>query len=193
MDDIIVVSSSSAAVHKLLTALSADFALKDFGDLYYFLGIEISPCPDGLLLTQSKYAQDLLQRVGLRDSKHVPTPLSVSDHLQEGDPLDSATATQYRSIIGGLQYLTLTWPNIAFAVNKVRQYLHAPTSVNYMAVKRILRYVSGTKDYGLKLSKSSSTIVSAFSDADWAGCPDDRCSTGGFAVFLGSNLISWSA
>ena len=71
--------------------------------------------------------------------------------------------------------------------------MHAPTSVDWTAVKRILRYLQGTPGLGLKLCKSDSMLVSAFSDADWAGCPDDRRSTGGFAVFLGSNLVSWSA
>jgi len=105
-------------------------------------------------------------------------------------PKDS---TRYRSVVGALQYLTLTRPDIAFAVNKVCQYLHAPTTTHWSAVKRILRYVKGTIALGHKIKRSSSRLVSAFSDADWAGCADDRRSTGGFAVFLGNNLISWSA
>ena len=89
--------------------------------------------------------------------------------------------------------MTLTRPDIAFAVNKVCQYLHCPISAHYTAVNRILRYVSGTIAFGLKIVRSCSTMVSAFSDADWTGCSDDRKSTGGFAVFLGANLISWQA
>lgn len=99
-------------------------------------------------------------------------------------------ATRYISIVGALQYLTLTRPDISFSVNKVCQFLHTPTTVHWAAVKRILRYVQGTVNLGLKFNQASSMLVSGFSDADWAGCPDDRKSTGGFAVFLGSNLIS---
>ena len=102
-------------------------------------------------------------------------------------------ATNYRSIVGALQYLTLTRPDIAFSVNKVCQFLHAPTTIHWTAVKRILRYVKQCTGLGLKIHKSSSTLVSAFLDADWAGSIDDRRSTGGFAVFVGSNLVSWSA
>jgi hypothetical protein len=102
-------------------------------------------------------------------------------------------STRYRSLVGALQYLTLTRPNIAFAVNKVCQFLHAPTTSHWSAVKRILRYVKGTINLGLKISPSKSMLVSAFSDADWAGCVDDRRSTGAFAVYLGGYLISWSA
>jgi histone deacetylase 1/2 len=127
--------------------------------------------------------------------KSVDTPLLVSEKLlvADGDPLSSEDSTRYRSIVGALQYITLTRPDISFSVNKVCQFLHSPTIVHWTAVKRILRYLRGTLSLGLRLTKSSSTLVSAFSDANWAGCPDDRRSTGGFAVFLGSNLILWSA
>ena len=102
-------------------------------------------------------------------------------------------STKYRSLIGALQYITLTRPDLSFAVNKVCQFLHAPTDVHLTAAKRIVRYVKHTLNIGLNFSKSSSTLVSAFSDSDWAGCLDDRRSTGGFAVFFGPNLISWCA
>jgi hypothetical protein len=112
--------------------------------------------------------------------------------LYDGEKLGPHDATQFRSIVGALQYLTLTRPDLCFAVNKVCRFLHAHTTVHWAAVKRILRYLQGTLKLSLRFQKSS-MLVSAFSDADQAGCPDDRRSTGGFAVFLGSNLISWSA
>ena len=195
VDDIIVVSSCDSAVDRLLHQLRDDFALKDLGPLHYFLGIEVSAVDGGLLLSQSKYACELLLKAGLRDCKSMATPLSASEKLSmySGDPLDDDMSKRYRSIVGGLQYLTLTRPDIAFAVNKVCQYLHCPTSEHYSAVKRILRYISGTIDIGLKIVASKSQGISAFSDADWAGCSDDRKSTGGFAIFLGATLISWQA
>jgi histone deacetylase 1/2 len=195
VDDIIVVSSSSKAVEALLADLKRDFALKDLGELSYFLGIEVKKMNDGILLSQSKYASDLLKKVDMEHCKPVATPLSVSEKLSAyvGNPLVPEDATKYRSIVGALQYLTLTRPDISFSVNKVCQYLHAPTTQHWTAVKRILRYVKYTFDLGLHIHKSFSLLVSAFSDADWVGCFDDRKSTGGFAVFLGSNLISWSA
>lgn len=162
---------------------------------FYFLGMEVSRSPDSVLLTQSKYAKELIHRAGLLDCKPMNTPMTSSEKLAKGtgELLDSDMATRYRSIVGGLQYLTLTRPDISFAVNKVCQYLHSPTTTHHTAVKRILRYISGTFNYGLKFDRCSSTSINAFSDADWAGSSDDRKSTGGFAVFLGSNLISWQA
>ncbi|WVZ50557.1 hypothetical protein U9M48_001799 [Paspalum notatum var. saurae] len=195
VDDIIVASSTQEATDGLLKNLKQEFALKDLGDLHYFLGIEVSKTRDGIILSQEKYASDLLKKVGMSECKPTSTPLSTSEKLSvlEGDPLGAYDTTQYRSIVGALQYLTLTRPDIAFSVNKVCQFLHAPTTVHWAAVKRILRYIKQSTKVGLKISKSKYMLVSAFSDADWAGSLDDRRSTGGFAIFLGTNLISWSA
>jgi histone deacetylase 1/2 len=82
---------------------------------------------------------------------------------------------------------------LAFAVNKTCQFLQQPTDVHWAAVKRVLRYIRGTLELGISIRPSASLDLSAYSDADWAGCPDDRRSTGGFAVYLGPNLVSWSA
>jgi histone deacetylase 1/2 len=125
----------------------------------------------------------------------VETPISTSERLSitEGSALGEEDSTNYRSVVGALQYLTLTRPDLPFVVNKVCQFLHSPTTVHWGAVKKNLRYVKGTLTLGLKLRRSNSTLVNAFSDADRAGCVDDRRSTGGFAVFFGPNLVSWSA
>jgi histone deacetylase 1/2 len=194
-DDIIVASSSQAATNALLRNLERDFALKDLGDLHYFLGIEVKRQGGDLLLKQERYATEVLQRVNMMDCKAVATPLPSSEKLSlyDGEKLGPQDSTRYRSIVGALQYLTLTRPDISFAVNKVCQFLHSPTTVHWLAVKRILRYLKGSLSLGLRICKSTSMLISAFSDADWAGCPDDRRSTGGFAVYLGPNLISWSA
>jgi histone deacetylase 1/2 len=98
-----------------------------------------------------------------------------------------------KSIVGGLQYLLHTRPDLSFSVNKVCQFLHAPRSTHWSAVKRILRYVSSTVSRGLHIRSSSSSLLSVFSDADWAGSSDDQRSTGGYAIFYGPNLIAWSA
>jgi histone deacetylase 1/2 len=195
VDDIIVASTSQEAVKTLLQDLHRDFAIKDLGELHYFLGIQVKRKKGELLMTQERYAADILKRVNMQLCKAVNTPLSTAERLSitSGTRLGSDDSTRYRSIVGALQYLTLTRPDISFSVNKVRQFLHSPTTTHWEAVKRILRYVKGTIGFGLKIRKSESMLVSAFADADWAGCPDDRRSTGGFAVFIGCNLVSWCA
>jgi hypothetical protein len=112
-----------------------------------------------------------LERVNMLDCKPVTTPLLPSEKLSlhDGQRLGPQDSTRYRSIVGALQYLTLTRPDISFAVNKVCQFLHSPTTVHWGAVKRILRYLKGSLGLGLWIRRSPSTLVSAFSDADWAG------------------------
>jgi histone deacetylase 1/2 len=197
VDEIIVVSSSTAAIDRLIQQLRGSFALKDLGQLNYFLGIEVKFLNGGLLLTQRKYASELLRRAGLLKCGPSPTPMISSEKLSamDGTPLSADESTRYRSIVGGLQYLTMTRPDLSFSVNKVCQYLHAPRSSHWSAVKRILRYVQSTLSDGLLLRRPtrSPDLLSAFSDADWAGDADDRRSTGGHAVFYGGNLIAWSA
>jgi len=195
VDDIIIVSSSSMATKRLLAQLQADFAVKDLGTLSYFLGIEVRHTSHGLVLTQRKYIQDLLSRTNMLTSKGVSTPMVPSEKLllDSGDKLSPEDTTRYRSVVGALQYLSLTRPDISFCVNRVCQFLSAPTTVHWAAVKRILRYLHDTADMGLCFTKSGSSLLSAFSDADWGGNPDDRRSTGGYAIFFGGNLISWSS
>jgi histone deacetylase 1/2 len=106
VDDIIVTSSSDHAISGLLRDLNKNFAIKDLGDLHYFLGIEVTKVNNGFLLTREKYATNLHQRVGMHGCKSAPTPLSST--LTDGTPLSPDDSTRYRSIVGGLQYLTLT-------------------------------------------------------------------------------------
>jgi hypothetical protein len=117
----------------------------------------------------------------------------VSQHLSADGPLFS-DPTLYRSFIGALQYLTITQPDITHAVNSVSQFLHSPTDNHYLVAKRILRYVKGTLHFGLNIHPSIAPgALVAYSDADWAGCPDTRRSTSGYSINLGDNLVSWSA
>jgi hypothetical protein len=195
VDDIIVVSSTDVAVKALLNDLRSEFALKDLGALNYFLGIEVKPSSDGIVLTQEKYTTDILRRVGMQDCKVMRTPLLADEKLSlsDGDLLTSDDATNYRSVVRALQYLTPTRPDISFFVNKVCQFLHVPTTAHWSVVKRILRYLHGTCDLGILIRRSSLFLLSAFFDADWAGNVDGMRSTGGFAIFLGPNLITWCA
>jgi hypothetical protein len=128
-------------------------------------------------------------------SNCVPTPMLPSNKLflDAGDKLSVDDATRYRNIVGALQYLSLTCPDISFAVNKVCQFMSSPTTVHWAAVKQILHYLRNTIDMGLCFTRSGLSFLSAYSDADWVGNVIDRHSTGGFVIFLGGNLVSWSS
>jgi len=193
VDDIIITGNNSSLLHSFTCKLHFEFATKDLGSLSYFLGLEATSTTDGLFISQLKYARDILTRAQLLDSKPVHTPMVVSQHLSSDGSIFS-DPTLYRSLVGALQYLTITCPDIAHAVNSVSQFLHSPTNDHFLAVKRILRYVKGTLHFGLTFRSSATpTTLVAYSDADWAGCPDTRRSTSGYSIYLGNNLVSWSA
>jgi hypothetical protein len=179
-------SSSPTTTTALLKALDIDFTLKDLGELHFFLRIEVTKNAADLLLSQGKSAEDLLKRAGMVTCKHVNTPPSTLEKLsaQEGTLLGPNEATSYHSLVGGLWYLTLTRPDKAFSVNKVCQYLHTPTTLYLVAVKRNLSYVRGTIDMRLQIVKSPSMHVHGFSDADRASSLDDRRSIRGFCYLL---------
>ncbi|KAL9993337.1 putative RNA-directed DNA polymerase [Helianthus debilis subsp. tardiflorus] len=204
VDDIILTGNNNVAINKVVNSLSHTFAIQDMGPLSYFLGIEVARRGSDIILSQRKYINDLLVKASLSKAKPVPSPCTTTAPLSLGDSSPFDDPARYRQMVGALQYVTLSRPDITFAVNKVCQFMHAPTENHWSAVKRILRYLHGTADQGLVITRYASSILhaytnvhfntlSAYSDADWAGCPDDRRSTGGYAIYLGSNLISWSA
>jgi hypothetical protein len=123
----------------------------------------------GIVLTQKKYASVLLKKTEMTDCKPVAWSLSTSEKLSwhEGTPLGPNDATKFRSLVGVLQYLTLTRSDIAFSVNKVCNFLHSPTTIHLATAKRILRYVKSSTNLGIKVGKSNSTLGSAFSDTDY--------------------------
>ncbi|KAL9996454.1 putative 1,4-alpha-glucan branching enzyme [Helianthus debilis subsp. tardiflorus] len=189
-------------VHSYSAADEMTFAIQDMGQLSYFLGIEVVRSGSDIILSQQKYINELLARANMSKAQPVPSPCTTGVSLSLGDSSPFDDPVKYRQMVGALQYVTLSRPDITYAVNKVCQFMHSPTGNHWSAVKRILRYLHGTSNHGLLISSSSSSILhaytdahnlTAFSDSDWAGCPDDRRSTGGYAIYLGSNLISWSA
>jgi hypothetical protein len=165
VDDIVLTNNSTPFLDGLILQLRKVFDIKDLGPLHYFLGLQVSRTTDALHVTQTKYASDLLVKHQMVDSKPAKTPCSPNTRLSihEGDLL-------------------------SFAVHQVCQYMAAPTTTHLSAAKRILRYIKGTLFHGIAFTQGPLTLF-VFSDADWAGDPDDRRSTSGLLVYLGSNPI----
>ncbi|XP_016169161.1 uncharacterized protein LOC107611781 [Arachis ipaensis] len=124
-------------------------------------------------------------------SCHTPLPSTVKLSAFGGAKFHDPAF--YRSLIGSLQYLTITRPEISFSVHKLAQFVQTPLECHWKMVKRVLRYLSGTANYQLHLKKENSMSIIAYSDLDWGGDLDDRKSTNGYCVFLGSNLVSWAS
>jgi hypothetical protein len=136
---------------------------------------------------------DLLQYASMSDCHSTTTLIDTQAKLSAtiGDPVDDPSL--YRSLVRGLQYLTLMRPDITYVVQQACLHMHVPCEPHLMLIKHILRYVKGTLAFSLQLHATPTTSLTAYFDADWAGCLNSQRSTSGFCVYLGDNLISWSS
>lgn len=193
VDNIVLTASSASFVDQIISSLRSEFSMTDLGSLSHFLGIHVTRSAAGMFLSQRQYCLDIIQRAAMDDCNISKTPIEAGSKLSisDGDLLDNPT--HYRSLAGALQYLTITRPDISYAVQQACLFMHAPRTSHLNLIKRIIRYIKGTLDHGTRITPTSASSLTAYSDADWAGCPDTRRSTSGFCVFFGENLISWSS
>jgi len=173
VDDIIITNLNHLAIDDLLNLLQWDFAVKDLGELNFFHNVEVLKYPNDVLLSQRHYIIDLLNCTNMLRAKPISSPMSNAKPLSAFDGAIFPDLTLFRSTIGSLQYLSITRPDLSFAINRVCQFMHRPTTTHWQVVKRILRYLKHTISHGLLLKRFASTHPGAFSDADWARCPDD--------------------
>jgi hypothetical protein len=172
VDDIVLTASSPELLRRIISCLQREFAMKDLGTLHHFLGVTVERRSQGLFLHQRQYTVDILERVGMVECKPCATPVDTQGKLSAtGPPVTDPTG--YRSLAGALQYLLFARPDIAYAVQQVCLHMHDPREPHLTALKRILRYLRGTLDFGL-LRLSSATELRVYTDADGAGCPDTR-------------------
>ncbi|GJW87627.1 ribonuclease H-like domain-containing protein [Tanacetum coccineum] len=190
VDDIVLTASSTDLLQRIISSLHKEFDMTDLAAFNYLLGISVTRDSTDMFLSQKKYALELLDMAHMANCN--PTRTSVDIESKVDGDLNS-DPTLYRSLAGGLQYLTFTRPNISYAVQQVCLLMHDPREPHLAALKRVLRYVRGTLDFGLQLYASITGSLVAYTNADWAGCPTTRRFTSGYCVFLGDNLLSWSA
>ncbi|GJX16017.1 retrovirus-related pol polyprotein from transposon TNT 1-94 [Tanacetum coccineum] len=161
------------------------------GQMSFFLGLQVSQSPRGIFINQAKYALETLKKYGMDLSDPVDTPMVDRLKLDEdlmGIPVDQ---TRFKGMVGSLMYLTASRPDLVFTMCMCSRYQAKPTKKHLKAIKRIFRYLKGTINMGLWYPKDNAMSLTAYADADRAGCQDSRRSTSGSAQFLGDRLVSW--
>ncbi|RVW32142.1 Retrovirus-related Pol polyprotein from transposon RE1 [Vitis vinifera] len=171
VDDIIITGSDQDGIQKLKQHLFTHFQTKDLGKLKYFLGIEIAQSSSGVVLSQRKYALDILEETGMLDCKPVDTPMDPNVKLVPGQGEPLGDPGRYRRLVGKLNYLTITRPDISFPVSVVSQFLQSPCDSHWDAVIRILRYIKSTPGQGVLYENRGHTQVVGYTDADWVAHP----------------------
>ncbi|GJR35749.1 hypothetical protein Tco_1211433 [Tanacetum coccineum] len=156
-------------------------------------GLHISQSPRGIFLNQSKYALESLKKYGMKSSDPVDTPMVEKSKLNEDTQGKAIDPTHYRGMIGTLMYITASRPDLTFIVCMCARYQAKPTEKHLHAVKKIFKYLRGTINQGLCYLKDSSIALTAYADADQAGCQDTRESFSGCMQLLEDRLVSWSS
>ncbi|XP_070024876.1 uncharacterized mitochondrial protein AtMg00810-like [Nicotiana sylvestris] len=186
VDDIVLIGTDLDEISTLKAFLHAQFKIKDLGLLNYFFGIEVLYTPSGVLLHQRKFIHDLLKEFCSDVSSFVVCPLELHEKLKAnmGDRVPSPKL--YRSLIGKLNFLTHTRPDLSFS-------LQHPCVPHMKAALHLLRYLKGTSDFGLFFNNSSNFSLQVYCDSDLGSCTDSRRSETGFCIMLGGSLVSYKS
>eukprot|EP00253_Pinus_taeda_P008164 PITA_08164 len=175
------------------SVMKEEFEMTDMGFLRYFLGIEVDQNEKGIFISQARYVNQVLSRFNMQECKAAITPtvmglkLSIEDNTKDFDP------SLYKSIVGSLMYLIATRPDIMYAVSLISRFMERPKEAHWQAAKRILRYVKGTKMFGILYNVSKHSDLVGYTDSDCAGSIDDRKSTSSYVFHMGSGAISWAS
>ena len=195
VDDLLIAGSNKASVVRIKGEFKDRFKMKDMGEASEVLGIEIkrNRANRTLFLHQESYTNKVLERFGMTDCRPVSTPVEPSRRSEPtADFSEPAMNVPYRHAVGSIMYLMIgTRPDLAFAIRKLSQHLEQPLQVHWIAVKRVLRYIAGTRDHGILFRGNKDLDLIGYSDSDWAGCRESRKSTSGFVFMLAGGAISW--
>jgi hypothetical protein len=168
-----------------------EFEMSLLGELSFFLGLQIDQRNQGIFISQTKYIREMLKRFRMEDCKPVINPMQTSCKLRKYDDSKSTDQRKYMSMIGSLLYVTTSKPYVMQEVGQVARFQALPKESHLLVVKRIFRYLKGTKEFGLWYTKGNDLSLIAYTDVDWASCIDDQRSTSGATFYLGECLVSW--
>ncbi|KAJ4790588.1 Retroelement pol polyprotein-like [Rhynchospora pubera] len=191
VDDLVIAGNNTDAINHFKQYLCATFHMKDLGQLKYFLGIEIARGPVGLFLSQRKYSLDIIAECGLLGAKPAMTPLEHNHNLAKATGDEMKDPEKYRRLVGRLIYLTITRPELCYAVHTLAQFMHAPLQIHYAAAVRVVRYLKKNPGQEIVLRADNDLQLYGYCDSDWASCPITRRSLTGYFVLLGDSPISW--
>jgi len=194
VDDLLIAGSDRAIVRNVKYEFAERYKMKDLGQASEFLGINITRnrSDKAIQISQSSYIDKVLDRFHMSDANTSPTPMTSAPLIDNGQSQGSMTHFPYRQAIGSLMYVMLgTRPDIAFSVGCLARYSENPQPDHWTAVKRILRYLKGTRNCTIQYGGSGLFEAIGYSDSDWAGCHESRKSTEGFIFLIGGGAVTW--
>jgi hypothetical protein len=195
VDDLVICGPDKNRIHEFKQQMSKTFSMSDLGLLSYYLGMEVRQKPGEITICQRAYAAKIVEQCGMTGCNTVDTPMEQNCKLIPGRPDLVRDVTKLRSIVGSLRYLVNTRPDIAYSIGMVSRFMESPTSEHWAALKRIVRYIAGTTQYGCKYTCKSlmNLKLLGYSDSDHAGDLEKRKSTSGVVFFLNGNVVTWTS
>ncbi|UYV71413.1 hypothetical protein LAZ67_8003051 [Cordylochernes scorpioides] len=193
VDEFITVSDSEDTSNRFINKLRHHLEIKDVTCKSMFLGIKIIQDKEGISLQQSHYVQQILQKYGMENCKEVPTPGSKEINLDNHIEVDNCDQHTYQEALGMLMFLAVnTRPDIAYITSKLSQYSRQPKQMHWTTIKRVMRYLRGTIDLGVKFERGKTGILKSYTDASWSTTHDGK-SYGGYVLKLGEATIDWKS
>ncbi|XP_050896343.1 uncharacterized mitochondrial protein AtMg00810-like [Lathyrus oleraceus] len=154
--------------------MKSQFEMCLIGELTYFLGLQVKHMDDTIFISQSKYAKNIVNKFGMGNASHKREPTPTHLKLTKDEKGVNMDESLYRSMIGSLLHLIASIPDITFVVEVCARYQSETKMSHITQVKRILKYINGTSEYGMLYSHNANSIIIGYCDADWAGSADDR-------------------
>lgn len=167
--------------------------MTNLGKMKYFLGVEVTQNEKGIFICHKKYAEETLKNYGMEDCNSVRNLMVPGNKLSKEGNRTSLDATSFKQLVGSLRYLTATRPDLIYSVNMVSQFMESPGEPHLAAVKHILRYVKGTRDFVIQYGRGRDAGLEGYVDNDYAGDESDRKSTTGYAFMFGGGAVSWAS
>lgn len=191
VDDLIYAGSDEKICIEFKESMKKEFDMSDLGRMKYFLGVQVSQTKEAISLSQERYAREVVKRFGLEEANPVQVPMVPGFALTKSGSGEEVDGSWYKSLVGSLMYLTVTRPDIVYVVCLVSRFMGKPREDHLMAAKRILRYVIGTYDFGLRYDKVDEKGLRVYTDSNYARDNDDRRSTSGYVCLLSGAAVCW--
>jgi hypothetical protein len=193
VDDLLYTGNSSEMFKEFKQSMFREFEITDNGLMSHFLGIEVKQQHDGIFISQKKYMKEILEKFKMESCNPVSTPVETSIKLSKEWDGRVIEPTLYKSLVGSLRYLTITWPNIVYGVGLVSRYMERPMQTHWLAAKRILKCIKSTMNLGLFYAYGDEAKLVGYSDSDWGCDQDERKSTTNYVFYLSSTAFSYTS
>lgn len=191
VDDLIYTGDNIQMMREFKKSMEAEFDMSDIEKMRYFLDIEVLQTSEGIHISQSRYASEILKRFDMDGCNAVCNPMVPGSKIDSDEKGELVNETLYKQMIGSLMYITNTRPDLQFAVSLLSRFMSRPTQLHAQAAKRVLRYLKGTMDHGIWYRRGGVGELQVYTDSDFAGDVESGKSISGYMFMMDNAAVAW--